>query len=559
MAKDGFIVDEPLFSTAETYISNAITDIENTAKLLNDVATYYPSGFGYTDYIMYACSKIANTFLNISNFQYTMAQTRDNLATLDEAFAEAQKKRKKGFISSLFDECGAAYKNGFSSLLNGEGLRDLIDAFSRTGATFLVTGISVLNSATNMLSSPITLIASGGSHLFLTLVGKEDSFWKDITKRVLRGEIGSNLWDGIYNTKFGERIADKSFINYDSEVIRDFEKSFITRINDVKEYALFGKNHSSAKEIVDNSAKEMSNFNNVFNEHYGGAQGDPAKILKEYGSERRMLNDTSINGQKAQMLYSKIKEYYPDATFDDMKKLAEAYNNCGCSYMALADAFTLHASSQEKGEEIFKKVVGKKLYSSDASTKSANVEVMALDLFLYRNKDKSLEGIINSDINSIASNTDYNNNIYLKKYFKEKNVKVYSETIDVLPDKQSYIKMYNDVYNFEKKHDDGIYTLTAWNFNMISNPSNENVNNSGDAALGNNNTPDKKYIDNVGGHAMFVTGYRDDVIEVSSWAGKYDIPISSSFGNRPIEGSDVNYMPKMYMVGYDFDYSDVLD
>ena len=554
--KDPFLVDEPLYSVAEGYIDSAIEEIEGTKELLYDVATHYPNGFRLTDYILYSCSVISDSFNYIMNFRKEMALARENLATLDEGFAEAQKKNNKGLLSSFFDETGAALKKGFSSLFNGEGIDSLLDAFASSGATLLVLANSTLNKAANTVIQPFMIMLGGDITLLAALFSKENvPLSLNTIKRLARGEVRMNPFDSLYNTKFGQKVNDKSFIKFDSPNVRQYEKTKLTKFNESLLEMKYNINHNKSTKALDTSAREMKSFNVIFNEHYGGAQGDPIDILNKYGSERRMLNDTSINGQKAQIIYSKIKEYYPDATLDDIKKIAEAYNNSGCSYMAVADAFTLHVSSQENGEKIFKKVVGKPLYSTDGTTKSANVEAMALDLFLYKNRQKSMDDIINNENGSNSSNTVYMENAYLKNYFKDKKVNISNTHTDVNVDKDTRIKMAADISSFEEKHDDAVYILAANNFNMVSRETTGD--NSGDSALANANTTgeERNYIKNVGSHAMFITGYNDDSIEVSSWAGKYDIPVSSTYANSYNEEG----YPDIYIVGYDFDYSNVFD
>ena len=555
---DGFIVDEPLFSTAESYIESAISDISDTYEIIDEVGTRYPNGLRCTESITYACSAIQASFNYIIDFRGVMATTRTNLASLDEAFAAAQKKEEEGLLSSFFDRCGAEFKMGFSSLLNGEGFERLLGAFSRSGATLLVLGNALLNKRINTASQPFIIIADMISYGTLKLIGGTSADnSKKLATDVLRGEFSTNFLDYFYKSKYGQNINDKSYIKFDDSRITNYEKTKLTKLNESILSHLYRDNHSKANKALNTSARDMKSFDAIFNDHYGGAQGDPIAILGSYGSERRMLNDTSLKGQKAQMLYSKIKEYYPNASFDDAKKIAQAYNESGCSYMAVADAFTLHASSQKDGEKIFKQVVGKNLYSSDGKTKSANVETMALDLFLYKskNENKSINDILENKNDDNAANTLYMSEKHLQEYFKEKNVKVYNTYTIVKPDEETHHKVATDIVSFENKHDDAVYILSASNFNMVSKDTSSNSN-AGDGALSNSTSSGnkRKYIHNVGDHAMFVTGYNDDSVEVSSWAGKYDVPITSTYSNKSYIKGD----PDMFIVGYDFDYSDVL-
>lgn len=553
--KDNYIVEEPLFTQAEDNINTCLTLFSNILTLIDDVAKC-PNDFPWKDYVDFACSDITSVKNYIGDFYDAITIARNNLALLDDAFVRDEKTYREKNFWDYMQDCGARISEGFYSLFHGDGANNLLQALFETEATLFVSGTAYLNKKINNITQPFFIVSNKALKVTSKLFSIENNPVFDISfDKILRGETKADFLNKIYQTRFGQIMNYYSLLKYDSTFTKKISKTRLSKMMAELDEKSYKSNYNMAKNALNTSAKDMKSFDVLFNDHYGGAQGDPSDILGSYGSERRLLNDNSIKGQKARMLYGKIKEYYPDVTLEGAKQIAEAYNQCGCSYMAVADAFSLHASSQKNGDKIFEKVVGKKLYSTDGNKKSANIEVLALDLFLYNNQNKSVDEIIRSESSNNASSSDYTSVEYLQNYFKEKNVVVYSISDDMINyNEKKMQRNVSDIATFEKNHDDAVYILNGWNYDMVA-KNTDNVNNSGDGALTNVSSND--YLNNISGHAMFITGCDDNSIEVSSWAGKYDVPIASSLSNKERD-NDKGLSPRLQVVGYDFDYSNVL-
>ena len=302
-----------------------------------------------------------------------------------------------------------------------------------------------------------------------------------------------------------------------------------------------------------------SSFDDIFNDkQYGGAQNDPARILN-YKSYDDMMADTSVKGQKAKILYDLTKQYFPDASFEQTQDLAEAYNQCGCAYMADADACALQISSLSNGEEVFKKTFGYDLYSKDDSEKSINVECIAYEHFLYANKvhrNKSMDNILS---NSGGKNAISTGSTESKYFYESKNIGFYHESSVSMEtnSEEAYQKSFNYLYKYSKDHPNAVYVLEGQDFDMLRfNTSEYNNNNLHDAALDHATLSGAKYSD-VSSHAMFLTGTTKEGYIVSSWGDKYFVPFDDTFNNTGTDFEGRIVKPNLEVMAIDFDFSKI--
>ena len=326
-----------------------------------------------------------------------------------------------------------------------------------------------------------------------------------------------------------------------------------------KQFQELDKIHNTEKleAKINSVSTNYSSFDEIFNDkQYGGSQDEPAKILN-YNSYKDMMADTSIRGQKARLLYDLTKQYFPDATFEEAQELAEAYNQCGCAYMADADACALQISSLSNGEEVFKKAFGYDLYSKDSTGKSVNVECIAYEQFLHTNavfRDKSMNEIINTKDSSNATGTW---SAETRDFYESKNIGFFHQRSITMNEnsEEAYKKGFNYLYTYSKDHPDSVYVLEGTDFDMIRfNTSEYNNNTLHDAALDNATLSGNKYSD-VSAHATFVTGTTREGYIVSSWGDKYFVPFEDTFNNTSTDFDGRTVKPSLEIVALDFDFS----
>ena len=309
----------------------------------------------------------------------------------------------------------------------------------------------------------------------------------------------------------------------------------------------------AADRDINSIPNDFSSFNDLFNkEKYGGNQSDPHNILMKYSSYEEIMNDPTIGGQKAKILYDTAKKYYPDATFEDIKMIAEAYNQCGCGYMATADAFMLQVSSLSNGEEVFKKTMGYDLYSKYGSAKSCNIECLAFEEYLFKNKGVPVNKLI---AKHHATHPDGDE---LNEFYKSKNIDMDAKRFTLSDSSpEAYEKMMIEIGKYGEEHPDAVYPVTGYNFNMITLSISETAGLDPHDPAFMEAIKSGNLIENVPAHAVFLTGITEDHFIVSSWGKKYAIPISESFKNGSYKENGITYDASFYVCGMDFDFSKV--
>lgn len=260
---------------------------------------------------------------------------------------------------------------------------------------------------------------------------------------------------------------------------------------------------------------------------YGGAQGDVFNIIKD-----SILGNTQsdIDLLKASLLKNIITNYYPNITDVEMINLCEVYAKSGCGYMALANTIATYIGNLENGASIFKERFGYDLYIEAGGKKIYNLEAIALDLFLNYRFTNSVEQIINSSrLGLSAAFNDYYTAAY--KFLYPKGFDVYSDFCQV---GSTNIKnnLVTDIANFGGSSFK-ILNASQFNLNLVNNAA-EIL--ESDAALTNSSISNNK-IENIGGHAMVVTGINiDGNLLVSSWSKMCSFD-SESFQNRINQGN----------------------
>lgn len=214
--------------------------------------------------------------------------------------------------------------------------------------------------------------------------------------------------------------------------------------------------------------------------------------------------------------YTKMKERYPNITYEDYKNYLKAITNTGCGYTAWADCIFEMYKGKEKE---FKKTYGYDMYTIDKegmiSYNSAN---MIFDLYYTINGDTPIvRSIFNEkdsldDLNIIekmfAAPTAYSEGLTQIRLKTHLNTQ-YNENIEMVEfrpyvfgvkDKEEFTKKYNQYLSEGKQ-----ITVASENYDMINYETGE--------------------VCSVDAHAMYLTGIEGNYIIVSSWGEKYKVSL----------------------------------
>lgn len=275
------------------------------------------------------------------------------------------------------------------------------------------------------------------------------------------------------------------------------------------------------------------------NDRYGGNQSDVFSIIKD-----SILGNTQsdIDLLKASVLKTLITKYYPNITDVEMINLCEVYASGGCGYMALANTIATYIGNLENGASIFKERFGYDLYIERDGKKIYNLEAIALDLFLnYRSTD-SLEQIISGKnlglnvglVTSESTNEPYTaNELYTAAYnfLYPKGFEVYSDCT-VIDENNVKNNLITSIANSDSSSFK-ILCAAQFDLNLLNDATEISES---DIALTNSSISNNR-IENIGGHAMLVTGMNaDGNLLVSSWSDRYSFD-SNSIQKRMNEGN----------------------
>lgn len=280
---------------------------------------------------------------------------------------------------------------------------------------------------------------------------------------------------------------------------------------------------------------------------YGGDQSDVPRLLKGLFNGAELTKNES---QKAQIINSLIDQYFSGLSDIDKIKIAEHYAHGGCMYMAIANVFATYMGSINGGPEIFKERFGYDLTVTDGEKTAYNLEAIAFEIYLNHFSNLGITDI--DDILVLESGINMVNfNKMVGSLFEKKGIKL---TYDELPffalslyppdTKQTITKVL--LYMFGSKN--MLHVLSAGDFSMIRLDSSDDTREINDGALENSTLTTKEEREHVGGHAMAITGVDEngDLI-VSSWCGKYRVPIDAILENARNGSKDAHFSIKKIM------------
>lgn len=243
-------------------------------------------------------------------------------------------------------------------------------------------------------------------------------------------------------------------------------------------------------------------------EQYGGSQMDFKNKVEE------LLQDP--------LIIARLKEYYPDATMEDYECYLLKICNVGCGYTALVNSLFKQYEGREKE---FQEKFGFPMYDIQENGEiDFNYEYLILDYFNYiwgnsGYSIKEIYGDIGKDVQDGAlqenkeSNqgiaTGLNDNTYplFANFLKEKyNIDC---TIDISNRHNSATENnYEDIYD------------------KLANKNNHVILRAGGADLYESWKAEPSLMENVGSHAMYITGKAENGFDVSSWGNEYIADLS---------------------------------
>lgn len=277
------------------------------------------------------------------------------------------------------------------------------------------------------------------------------------------------------------------------------------------------------------SYKRYANSSEIFSDSYfGGDQSDVRKIVVA-ALDNETLSD--VNRQKSEVLIGLIKEYYPDASASDIKNIAKAYESNGCFYMATANAFITYMNSIPNGAKIFKDRMGFDLAITDGSSKSFNLEAVALEYYLYTHKNfKNCDSVETLLDNTAGLNLETHEKA-APSYFGSKGIDI--ELLSIHPHDLSYKQQ----LLVQSLNMDAIWVVTDEGFDLEGF---KNVDIDGEDGSVVDAEVNGNVIKNVGAHAMLITDIDSDGnVIVSSWSGKYKF-LPKSTASVAINGMKFN-------------------
>ncbi len=349
-------------------------------------------------------------------------------------------------------------------------------------------------------------------------------------------KIVFETYDGIV-TSYG-KVDEDGKLNID-DIISSRDIVGVRSVQNVTELDLSDVISSISDISIYNASSQVFS-----DESYGGNQSDVPNFLLQYLDN----SGDAIVIKKGEILSNLLNRYFENISDVDKVKLAKHYEEGGCVYMALANAFATYMGSVENGAQIFRDRFGYDLYVVDGNKISYNVEAIAFEMYLNLYSGNSVSNIISSGSAGL-------NEAKLEEcleLFKKYDIKV---------DYESYIydsmlkNVMSDVENARMtlllrvlQDNSMFHMLIANDFSMEFIGDSINLTESSDGALADANI-NGNLREHVGAHGMTITGVDSDGnFIVSSWSGKYKVPISEVVSNY-INGDN---KARIYIRNFDF-------
>ena len=268
--------------------------------------------------------------------------------------------------------------------------------------------------------------------------------------------------------------------------------------------------------------KQYDAVSDIFTDNkYGGNQSDVPKLLSTYLKKKRL---SPIDKQKALTLNNLLDKYFPNTTDIDKIKISRVYEEGGCVWMAVSNAFATYMGSIKDGANIFLKKIGYDLVAKNEQVTSYNVEAIAFDMYLsyFSNLfSGNAVNLLKSGSEAGVSSASFQKMI--AQFFIDRGINIKSDTEKTsLSEKNLSNEVFSRILNNK-----GFSILVAKNFDMqyatVSNATNISMDKALEKAK-----KDGKIIKGVGPHAMLITGIKENMdIEVSSWSDKYNVSLKN--------------------------------
>ena len=244
-------------------------------------------------------------------------------------------------------------------------------------------------------------------------------------------------------------------------------------------------------------------------EKYGGNQSDVSNIVNRVIEKIKKVEPLDLVEQTKFTNFSNIaKKYFPNLKEVDFVSLADKYSNCGCLYMAIANAFSTYSLKSSNGSNWFKDKVGFDISFSANGKNYYNTDVLAWDMFLNY-WSKKTNGNVTATIKNSEGISKLILDDFLMTYFSDKGISVKSKVNSNLL--EEILNSSPDSYNI----------LSAIMFDLELLKGIDDSQHITDKALANSST-EGKIRKGVGGHGMLITDVdSNNNIIVSSWSKKF--------------------------------------
>ena len=304
-----------------------------------------------------------------------------------------------------------------------------------------------------------------------------------------------SLWDEDYVLKIDDYFIENNIVDATDIQIRKV---------DIQEIDLSSLSIS----------KYSSSYDIFANNKYGGNQSDVRKLVIDF------INGTEMNfvsSEKAKCILNLIDKYFPNSSDIDKVNLVVAFEQVGCGYIAVANAFCTYMGSLENGFEIFKEKFGFDLYVLENGKKYFNVEAVAFDILCSEFIHQDIKSIINE--NKIEGVNGLNFVVMMQNYFNDKSIFVKASTGNYIKNKNETKINLLSKNIFPSKSSFKILSASNFDMELMSLGANNFISNDGSL---NNTEIVGNVIEGIGGHAMIITDVADDGnLIVSSWNKKY--------------------------------------
>ncbi len=225
-----FEVNEELFNDAANELGCVLDSINANGSLVNNLCSNVPSDLSNFQQISDVMSDYNNIVLYTKDLIDKINQINSKLHSINSVDVQ-QQEEKEGFFKSVWHsitDTASSWNKGVSSVFQGKGFDDLLDAFKQTGATLMVIDSSVLSGAGKVGEC----LVDGASFCGGKLISGAFSFFSEDKAK----EINNSVMDFIRkdhvddikthffeDTSIGQWINKKSNLKYNSSGAKGIE------------------------------------------------------------------------------------------------------------------------------------------------------------------------------------------------------------------------------------------------------------------------------------------------------------------------------------------------